>query len=407
MINSEKNSNYKLDEKIIEKVKYYFDRCREVADYITDNPETGGNEEKAVKRITRVLAEEGYEIIAPCCGVKHSFLAVKRSRVHDNCKRAVIMCEYDALPEIGHACGHSISGAASLLAALAINSAYPDLPIRVDIMGTPSEEYPGGKVFLSDEGAFNGYEFAAMAHMFDVNSPTFKVLACTDRYITFHGKSSHASGNPCDGLNALNAARIFMDAMDMWRQHLPATSQIHGVVEKGGELPSIVPDKVILNYYFRAKNTHDLNDLIEKANKCVEGAALCTGTTYELVQRYPTYGDLYPNPLATNTVQEIFDAMGEKTVVFENPQGSTDAGNVDQLIPTFHPLVSVSNGKHVPLHDAAFAGLMKEESGYRGLYNGGLLIASLVHRLATNPHLLKSIQRQHREYRGIPGMAAE
>ncbi len=268
-------------------------------------------------------------------------------------------------------------------------------------MGTPSEEYPGGKVFLAERGAFDEYEFATMAHMFRSNSPNFNVLACTDRFITFKGKNSHASANPCEGLNALNAARIFMDAMDMWRQHIPRTSQIHGIVVKGGELPSIVPDEVTLNYYFRAKDMEDLDDLIEKVEKCVEGAALCTGTEHKNVQRYPTYCDMYANPPAIKAIQEIFDAMGEETVVFEEPQGSTDVGNVDQLIPTFHPLVGVSEGKKIPLHHADFEKRMKVESGYKGLYNGGVLIASLAHLLGTSPEFLEEIKKEHIRYRKL------
>jgi len=392
---------YTLDERILQQIEIYYDRCREVADYLTENPETGGNEKKAVEKITAFLAEEGYEIQRNIYNVDHSFLAVRKDRAQENGPKAVIMCEYDALPDIGHACGHSISCGTSLLAALAFNAAYPDSPIRIDIMGTPAEEYPGGKVFLTDAGAFDEYEFAAMAHMFYANSPVFNVLACTDRFITFKGKNSHASANPTDGRNALNAARIFMTAMDMWRQHLPTTSQLHGVIEKGGELPSIVPDEITLNYYFRAVNRPDLDDLIEKAMDCMKGAALCTGTSFEVKQQYPTYFDIYQNEVAMDIVDEIFQGMGQSSVRYDKPMGSTDAGNVDQRIPTFHPLVDVSGGKFIPLHDPAFQALMKEETGYQGLRNGGKLIASLVHRLLFEEELLANVQKAHKAYRGI------
>lgn len=390
---------YRLDEKILEKINLYYDRCKKIADYLTDHPEVSGTEEKAVRAITSLLKEEGYGVTAPYLDVKHSFLAVKKELKDKAYLKAVILCEYDALPDIGHACGHSISCAVSLLAALAFSSAYPEIPLRIDIMGTPAEEFPGGKIFLAEAGAFDDYEFAAMAHMFHVNSPNFNVLACTDRYITFKGKNSHASASPCDGLNALNGARIFMDAMDMWRQHLPATSQIHGIIEKGGELPSIVPDHVELNYYFRAKNTKDLDDLLEKTEEAVKGAALCTGTEFEMVQRYPTYADLYSGALSLEVIKEIFSAMGKEAVTFDAPQGSTDAGNVDQLIPVFHPLISATGGKYIALHDPEFAKQMKSEAGYKGLYNGGVLVASLLHRLSTEEGLLKEIQADHRRYR--------
>lgn len=392
---------YTLDKKILNEIERQYDPCKQVADYLTDHPETGGNEEKAVKRITDFLTAEGYEVQTDIHDVKHSFLAVRKDRIHEDGPKAVIMCEYDALPEIGHACGHSMSCGVSLLAALAFNAAYPDAPIRIDIMGTPAEEYPGGKVFLTDAGAFDDYEFAAMAHMFYTNSPIFNVLACTDRLITFKGKNSHASAAPTDGLNALNAARLFMTSMDMWRQHLPTTSQMHGVIENGGELPSIVPDEVVLNYYFRALNAEDLDDLVEKAINCMQGAALCTGTSFEEKQQYPTYYDLYQNEIAMDLVDEIFDAMGKTSVRFDKPMGSTDAGNVDQRIPVFHPLIDVSGGKYIPIHHPDFQALMKEETGYQGLMDGGKMLASLVYRLQFEEDLLANVQKAHREYRGI------
>ncbi len=389
---------YFLNERITKNIDKHFEACKEIADYLTDNPETGGNEKKASFRITSFLKEKGYRIKMPIENIPYSFLANKYSK-EDTRPKIAIMCEYDALPDIGHACGHSLSCGSSLLAALALEEFFNELPFRIDVVGTPAEEYPGGKVFLSEKGFFDDYEFAIMAHMFYKNSPVFKVLACSDRYITFKGKNSHASANPCDGINALNAARIFMDSIDLWRQHIPSTSQIHGIIESGGELPSIVPDRIELNYYFRAKNMVELEDLVEKADKCAKGAALCTGTTYDIKQRYPTYSDIYLNPIAMKTVEEIFYAMGEKSIVFENPQGSTDAGNVDQVIPVFHPLVEITDGEEVPLHDAKFERLMKSNSGYKGMYNGGVLIASIILRMATEPELLKEIQLTHKNYR--------
>lgn len=392
---------YALDTRLTESVRRYFDLCREHADYITDHPELGCEEHLACGRYVKLLEEHGWQVETPVAGVPCSFRAVRKDRLDDAGPRAVLMCEYDALPEVGHGCGHSMSGSASLLAALALADAYPDLPLRIDLMGTPGEEYPGGKVMLADAGAFGGYEFAAMAHMMDYNAPGFGVLACNDRYITFRGKAAHASAMPEKGINALNAARIFMDAMDMWRQHLPKYSQIHGVVAKGGDLPSIVPDDVELNYYFRARTLKELLDLNTKAEKCAEGAALCTGCTCECAQQYLTYADLSNPPAGLEALRDIFDALDLPVREPGDPSGSTDAGNVDQIIPTFHPLVSVSGGRPQVVHDKGFTALMKCESGYRGLYNAAVLLASFALRLAGEPERLAEIQRWHQEYRGL------
>jgi len=392
---------FQLNGQLKQKIDEYHQRCKELSDYLTDNPEIGGEEGKALAAYKKLLEEEGFVVEAPYCGVPYSFLAVKAERVNDTGPKAALMCEYDALAGVGHACGHSMSGASSVLAALALHSAYPDLPVRVDLIGTPGEEYPGGKVQLTDNGAFNGYEYAAMAHMFSHNSPCFNVLACNDRYITFKGKNAHASANPSEGANALNAARLYMDAMDMWRQHMPRFSQIHGIVEKCGELPSIVPDNVELNYYFRAATMADLDRLCEISEKCCKAAALATECSYTAVQRFYTYADLYNTPTGGGLLEDIFEAMGEPYSYSPTPQGSSDAGNVDYVLPVFHPLVNASAGEEVPIHSPAFEKLMKSESGYKGLRNAAILLAHLVYDLGTNQERLGDVREEHRKYRKL------
>ncbi len=388
-----------LDKNFLQFIDKYFQLAKDLADYITQNPECGGEEKLAQAKYIKLLEENGYAVEKDVVGVPYSFRAIHKSRINDNAKKAVFMCEYDALPELGHACGHSISGAASFLAALALNEAYPNLDLRIDILGTPAEEYPGGKVMLADKGIFNEYEFAIMAHMMDYNCVGFPILACNDKYITFHGKSSHASAAPEKGLNALNAARIFMDAMDMWRQHLPKYNQIHGVVVKGGDLPSMVPSKIELNYYFRAKDLASLEALTEKVENCAKGAALCTGCTYDFVQQYLTYADLSNPTVGTDLLEDIFKELGLPTQPIGEPGGSSDAGNVDYIIPTFHPLVSVTNGKAIPIHSVEFAQLMEKESAYLALKNSAILIGEFALRLAQDENKLAEIKQWHKEYR--------
>lgn len=390
-----------LNEKLTEQINLHFGPCRALSDYITDNPQLGMREDKAVAAYKALLEEAGFVFTSPYKGVANSFLAVKKDRLNDEGPRAVLMCEYDALPEVGHACGHSMSGAASVLAALALHSAFADLPIRIDLMGTPGEEYPGGKEMLRAQGAFDGYEFAAMAHMFSGSSPAFKILACNDRYITFKGKSAHASANPGDGINAMNAARLYMDAMDMWRQHLPKHAQFHGVIVKGGDLPSIVPENVELNFYYRAANLSDLDKVCEISENCCKAAALATGCGYTAVQQYLTYADLYSTPTGDKLITGIFDGMGEAYSYSPDPQGSSDAGNVDYVIPVFHPLVNISPGPVIPAHSVEFQAQMKRESGYKGLRNAATLLANLAYTLAVEDGVLAAVQEEHGRHRGL------
>lgn len=392
---------FRLNEKIDVQIEKFSARCKKLGDYLTENPELSGDEKKACAAYQKLLEEDGFLVETDYLEVPHAFLAVKKGLQHDIRPKALLLCEYDALPEVGHACGHSISGAASLLAGFALHGAYPDLPIRIDFMGTPAEEDLGGKELLLRNNAFEGYEFAAMAHMFSNNSPTFNALACDDRYITFTGKSSHASCSPADGINAMNAARLYMDAMDMWRQHLPQNAQFHGVLKKCGEQPNIVPEKAELDFYFRAATLHDLSTVCEISERCCKAAALATGCTYTSEKRFLTFADLYLTPTGDALMRDIFDAMEERYSYSDYPQGSTDAGNVDQHIPVFHPLVNISNGSEIPLHTSDFLELVKSETGAKGLRNAAVLLANLIYSLATNPEIMEAVKREHHTYRGI------
>jgi len=238
-------------------------------------------------------------------------------------------------------------------------------------MGTPGEESPSYKVTLAKDGAFDGYEFAAMAHMCGGKNVTcFNTLAVSDIRFTFKGRSSHASSAPEEGLNALNAVRIFMDAMDMWRQHLPSDCQIHGIVQDGGIFPSVVPEKAVLNYWFRAEFLKNHRDLEEKACKCAQGAALCTGTTVTWESISLPTKPLFSTQIAKTFIGEIFEAMGDSFIEAEKAYGSTDVGDVNLHIPAIHPMIDIAGGERIVLHDPLFTKQLKTENGYRGMCHG-------------------------------------
>jgi len=389
---------YKIDENLSRQIQNYRERCKSVSDFLTDNPETGGNEVKGATYIKNFLKAEGYIVTTPYPEVPNSFLAVPQNRQNDVGPRIVFLCEYDALKDIGHACGHSLSCGASLLGALALNAAYPELPVRIDIMGTPGEESPSYKVTLAKDGAFDGYEFAAMAHMCGGKNVTcFNTLAVSDIRFTFKGRSSHASSAPEEGLNALNAARIFMDAMDMWRQHLPSDCQIHGIVQDGGIFPSVVPEKAVLDYWFRAEFLKNHRDLEEKACKCAQGAALCTGTTVTWESISLPTKPLFSTQIAKTFIGEIFEAMGDSFIEAEKAYGSTDVGDVNLHIPAIHPMIDIAGGERIVLHDPLFTKQLKTENGYRGMCHGALLLASFAREMALDPEMLVELKEQHKQ----------
>lgn len=372
--------------------------AKELAIFITNHPETSGNERKAAEKYCTLLEERGYEVIRDYKGVPNAFLAKGKKKRQ---KKGVFLAEYDALPEIGHACGHSLSGAASLLAFLTVDSLQNEQGFAMDLMGTPGEEECGGKIDLLNNGGFEDYQFAAMVHMDNKNSAGFRTLASKDLYVTFLGKSAHASSEPEKGLNALNAARLFMDALDMWRQHIPPQSQIHGIIVHGGEKPNIVPDKTEVEYYLRAKTVHVLNELQSIVVQCAKAAAIATGTKEDVKQRYPTYADLFIPDKTRELLQSIYQELEIDSIASEGSQGSTDAGNVDQVMPVFHPTLAIEAKEPIILHHQSFADHVKQPEGLAAMEKAAKVLVTLVNRLSESDSLWKGILQEHREYRSI------
>ncbi|MFI3226879.1 MAG: M20 family metallopeptidase [Clostridia bacterium] len=391
-----------LDErknKISQEIETLTQKCYEVSNYLTENPEISLEEEKSSVYVAGFLKNEGYDVEMPYKNVQYSFLAVDKAKESKNLPKIAILCEYDALPDIGHGCGHSVSCGISLLCALAIRQALEDFPMQIDIIGTPAEEFGGGKILLADAGAFDGYEFAAMAHLFVKNAPVFKVLASVDMDVKFFGKSAHASATPWEGRNALNAVQLFFHALDMMRQHLTPDCQIHGVITNGGVLPSIVPEEASCYIYPRAGSMQNLNLLWDRMEKCAKGAAMATETTCEIKSLYPAYGDLYSTPTGQKLMYDLFR---EQEMPFEDEiiaLGSTDIGNVDLLIPSFQPGVKIGNDPDIKLHSKEFADLMKSDEAIISLKNGAKIIANLCLNLAYDKETLAQIKLEHSAHR--------
>lgn len=388
-----------LKNEIKDRIEKYYDELYSLAEYLTKHPEISCEETESCKQITELLAKHNYEITAPYAGMPNSFLAIDKGCPDDNRPKAAFLCEYDALPEIGHACGHSFSCAMSILGALAFRDACPDLPFRIDIIGTPAEELGGGKCIMTENGAFDEYEFAAMIHLYNKDMTYAKMPACNDRYFTFHGKAAHAAASPEEGINALNAARLYMEAMDMWRQHIPRNWQFHGIVSKGGSVPNIVPDEVSVDYYFRANTIEELWKLNGIAEKCAEGAAMAIGATVEWQQRYPDYADMYWNEDMEEVTKAAFHDAGREELQ-EGAFGSSDIGNVSLKIPVFHMCIDISGGNEkLVLHDKAFAEALSGKAAAKGLEDGAQILASLAYRLASAPEMMNKIKEAHHKYR--------
>ena len=262
-------------------------------DDLADNPELSGEEHRSSKKIAELLEKNGFKVEMPFAGLETAFRGISGADNHKY--KVAIMAEYDALPGIGHACGHCVSGSISALAAIALAPLQDELNCDIHILGTPNEEIDGAKCAMVDQGIFNGYDMAMMIHLYDQNLLYCKLLGLHQYLYTFHGKAAHASAAPWDGVNALNAAQLMFHGIDMLRQHVTPDVRMHGVYRNGGEAPNIVPEEASAEFYYRALDKDYLFELDKRADNCAEGAAIATGTTGEKALTEAMYDNLKNN----------------------------------------------------------------------------------------------------------------
>jgi len=254
-----------------------------------------------------------------------------------------ILGEYDALPEIGHACGHNLIAAGGLGAALAVGSVKSELPGKLVFFGTPAEEGGGGKVVMIDAGLFKDVDVAMMFHPSCNTMVGRGSLAITEVKIEFHGKPSHASGSPEKGINALDAIIQTFNGINALRQHIKDGARIHGIIRHGGVKPNIVPEYASAEFYVRAQENDYCDELLGKLRKCAEGAALATGARLEFADVGHTYKAMKPNKI----LGELFLKHVVANGIPHNPQkdnsmGSTDMGDVTQVVPGIHAYVQIA-----------------------------------------------------------------
>ena len=266
---------------------------------------------------------------------------------------------YDALPEVGHACGHCLSGSISVLAALALQELQDELDLDVHIIGTPAEETYGAKCNMVEQGIFGQYDMASMVHLYDTNLPVPKLQALSAYLYRFHGRAAHASSAPWEGANAFNGAQLMFHAIDMLRQHTRPDAQFHGVILHGGEAP----------------NKYDLQELVRKVDDCARGAAIATQTTWDKEPAFPGFDNLKANPAGSAALAEVFSELGlplngDPEKIF----ASSDIGNISYVCPSFHPCLQVADCG-TALHTRQFAAVMKTARAHQALDDGAKLIA--------------------------------
>lgn len=363
------------------------------------HPELNYDEHHAHAALTDVLASSFSHVDRRAYGIDTAFEAIASGDNPDGAHVAVI-CEYDALPEIGHACGHNVIAAAGAGAGLALRPLMGHLGGTLHVYGTPAEEGGGGKIAMARAGAFRGLDAAMMIHPADHDLTSMRAIAIHECCASFHGQEAHAAAAPHLGRNALDAAVLSYNAIAALRQHIRPTERIHGVFTHGGDKANIVPKFASMNWYVRSDTLETLAPLKERVAACFAGAAAATGCRVDLVWEDHSYADMRDSEAIVSVFVRNAASVGrqvEAPAASSMVVGSTDMGNVSYLAPSIHPMLRVAP-PGVAIHTARFAEYAGGPDGDRAVLDGAKILAMTAIDLLCSSEL-RSEARQ--EFSGI------
>lgn len=346
-----------MDKEIVKEL-YSLIKSREkdftgLARQIWEKPELGFEEKFACARQLELLKELGFSTESPYAGVETAYKAVKGSKKPVFCFAA----EYDALPELGHGCGHNLICAAAIAAGWALASKLEEKGIEgtVAVIGTPGEESKGGKVIMLKNHALDGVDAVMMVHPSWRTTPDTGSTAIRRFDVNFSGKSAHAAAAPELGLNALDAVVMLFTGINAWRQQLPEASRIHGVVSNGGNLPNIIPSSASCRFFLRSPDDNVLDKMEARFMDIVKGAALMTGTGFEVKPVNVPYKSRRPNQGLNRIYMDAVSELGMKPVFPLHPgRGSSDFGDFSHACPGIHPYFGIAD-REIAGHSVAFA----------------------------------------------------
>jgi len=347
-----------------------------LAHWMSAHPELSLEEHETSRRYQAYLEARGFRVETRAAGMDTAFVAERGSEQAPLC--VALLAEMDALPDVGHACGHNLSGPASLLAAASLAQVVPAHALRLRVVGCPAEELGIGKRRLVAAGVFDGCNAAAMAHASDMRRAHRLFLGNQKLEFVFHGRAAHAAAYPEEGVNALDGVIQTFVAVGLLRQQLPQGVRVHGIVSDGGRAPNVIPERAAARFWVRALDETVLEDATARVRACAEGAARATGTRLEVIPAESTspamrpnraLADLYAQALAELGLPETDDPPGARI-------GSSDITHVSWVVPTIHPNFPI--GENLKLHTREFAEATVSARGDAGLLEAARALALTV-----------------------------
>lgn len=336
-------------------------------------PELGYEEFKSSKLHVNLLEKYGFDVEENYLDLSTAFRAEYTSKKEG--PTISYLVEYDALPDIGHGCGHNILGTVSTGAGIVLKEVIDEIGGKVIVLGTPAEETGGAKVVFADAGIFKDIDIALMAHPGNSYYKSGGSLAIEALQFSFTGKATHAAASPDKGINALDAVISTFNSINALREHIISDARIHGIIKNGGVAPNIVPDYAVAQFYVRAPKKAYLGDLVKKVKNCARGAELATATKLKIENYELGYDDMMTNETLSNVFNKYIEGLGCKIIDAKENSGSLDAGNVSYCCPTIHPFFDITNDTSVTSHTKEFADNTITEYAYKQMKNA---IAALV-----------------------------
>ena len=384
----------KLKLKIKDSVELQRQQLIQLSLNIHDNPELGFEEEKASAWLASYLEDSGFRVERGIADLATAF----RATYGQGGPRIALLAEYDALPEIGHGCGHNIIATSAVGAAVASKSIIDQSGGSVVVLGTPGEEVFGGKIDMVKAGVFKEMDVAMIVHPGSRNIVTIQALACSSLEVEFFGRPAHAAAQPHRGINALEAMILAFTAINSLRQHIKGEARIHGIITDGGEAPNVVPAHSAALFMIRAPDDDYLAELNDKVLNCFTGASIASGARLEYRWKDKTYAPMKNNVTLAQLFSQNLESLGRRVEAFSPGFGfgSTDMGNVSQVVPSIHPMIAIASPE-VLIHTPEFAYAATSETGHEGLTDAAKAMAMTVADIL-QPGMLDKIRQEF--YRG-------
>lgn len=379
-----------------ELIKVEADKIKEeligISDHLYHHPELGDEEFESMKRLVEYLRSHQFEVETGLVDRPTSFKAEYKSGKPG--PTIAYLAEYDALPGIGHGCGHNLIGTIGVGAGVVLSKLVNEIGGNVIVFGTPAEETNGAKVPMAKAGLFNDVDVAMMIHPSGESFESGDSLAMDALQFAFFGQTSHAAASPEKGINALDGVIQLFNGVNALREHVKSDVRIHGVITNGGEAANIVPDKAVAQFYVRAKERSYLDEVVEKVKAVANGAATMSGTKLEISNYELSYDNMITNKALSSAFTNNLEGYSQHPVhPKRGGSGSLDMGDVSHVVPSIHPYIGLNKADLIG-HTIEFANQTITEDGHEALVNGVLSLAATGYDVITDEKLLANIKEE-------------